>query len=69
VQGRTTIFQSDICLKNEEKQKSHFLFFDSGQVMDDLFRASLSIGKTIASIHGNPPINNGIHSQKSCGLT
>jgi len=42
VQGRTTIFQSDNYLKNGEKQKSHFLFFDSEQVMDDLFRASLT---------------------------
>jgi len=43
VQGCTTIFQSNNCLKNGEKQKSHFLFFDSEQVMDDLFRAYLKL--------------------------
>jgi hypothetical protein len=39
-------------LKNGEKQKSHFLFFDSEQVMDDLFRAFLNWGTIPAKNEG-----------------
>jgi hypothetical protein len=40
VHGRTAIFKTHKYLKNEEKEKSHFLLFVSEKFRDEFFRVS-----------------------------